>query len=58
MHPSQSFLTEDRTFMPRICACCWDRSGALSIRGIRGRELKVFGIEVKDRVMAAGEVGR
>jgi hypothetical protein len=52
MHPSQSFLTEARTFIPRICVGS-DVVVAPNIRGTGSLELRVFGMEVKERVAVA-----
>lgn len=52
MHPSQSFLTDARTFMPRACVCWCKRVEAPSIRGTGRRALRVLGMEVNERAIA------
>ena len=56
MQPSQSFLTDARTFMPLICICCWSRVEAPNIRGTVRRVLRVLGTDENERAIAvAGE---
>ena len=56
MHPSHSFLTDARTFMPR--AGVWCSSGGApgsSRRGARtNREVRAFGTEANERARAVG----